>query len=882
MISAKDRREGKTPRTTYRNPRLCSLIAGLALTLGAGFHVSAQDGLFNSQEYEKRVKSAQSLAAISADEVFGDRTSGFDGSTEFLVEDVSIPGNFDLPVSIARRFGVEAVNRGSRYSEAKGLTLFDDWEIVVPHMSGVWTKGAGWITGDRGAQTTQRCSVNTAPFLLETWGYTNIGFGIDVKWSGGNGDELLIADDPSYASAPGLEAPKWMTASRARFTCLAATRNGYPGEAFVGHTPDGKKYFFDWGVERPYATAQFSDGAANRSVGRKRVYLLASRVEDRYGNWVSYSYNGDKLTRIESSDNRRIDLSYDADGRVTTVTANGRVWRYAYVGDTDGNDGGLSQVTLPDGSAWAYSHRGRLQSSFPIRKADDEGGCEIRAGSEPPPTQMTVASPSGARGVFDFEMELFIRSDPCNGLLPPFYQAWSLKRRTITGPGLAPMVSTRSYNLQLPGSGRWSSLTKPDGTQIRERYGANPGLNERKLLQKQTLDAAGQVQRDELYTYTFGSETGPFPVRVGRSIGIQAGQFLAGTLSALSESQFSQDGDTYRVVYSDFNRNARPARVAYTGPSGTKAELREHLDTASPWVLDQVLSVKEAASGKTTTQYTYDAMAKPNAVYRAGALLQSVSYASDGTISTVRDGKGNETKIQDWYRGVPRLVINPDGTTNRISADGNGWITSTTDALQRTTSYLHDAMGRVREVQPPVDENQWAKTTISFRPMTVDEYGLSPGHWRVDNAQGARRQETYLDALWQPLLVREYDANDVAGSQRWVRNSYDSQGRQTFASYPSRESGVATGTWTEYDALGRKTSSSQDSEQGLLITTFAYSSNATTTLIDPLGHQTITRFDAFDGPDYEKPAQIIRADGSRVSIKRNAFGLTTEVAQSAN
>lgn len=882
MNSARDRREGKAPRSTYRSPRLCSLIVGIALMLGAGFHVSAQDGLFSYQEYEKRIKSAQSVTAISADEVFGDRTSGFDGSTEFLIEDVSIPGNFDLPVSIARRFGVEAVNRGSRYSEAKGLTLFDDWEIVVPYMSGVWTKGAGWITGDRGAQTTQRCSVNKAPFLLETWGYTDIGFGIDVKWHGGNGEELLIADDPSYATAPGLEAPKWMTTSRARFSCLAATRNGYPGEAFIGHTPDGKKYFFDWGVERPYARAEFNNGAGSRSVERKRVYLLASRVEDRHGNWVSYSYNGDKLTKIESSDGRRIDLSYDGDGRVATVTANGRVWRYAYLGDADGNDGGLSRVTLPDGSAWTYSHRGRLQSSFPYRKADDDGGCEIRAGREPPPTQMTVVSPSGARGVFDFEMELFIRSDPCQGLAPSHYQVWSLKRRTITGPGLPPMVSTRNYNLQLPGGGRWSSLTRPDGTQIRERYGADPGLDERKLLQKQVLDAAGQVQREEFSTYLFGSATGPFAERIGRSISIQSGQFLAGTLSALSESQSSQDGDTYRVIFSDFNRSARPGRVTYTGPSGTKAEVREYLDTASPWVQDQVLSVKEAASGKTTTRYTYDALAKPNAVYRAGALLQSVTYASDGTISNVRDGKGNETHIQDWYRGVPRLVINPDGTTNRMTADGNGWITSTTDELQRTTSYLHDPMGRVREVQPPVDENQWAKTTISFRQISADEYGLSAGHWRVDNTQGARRQETYLDALWQPRLVHEYDASDMAGTQRWVRSSYDSEGRLTFTSYPSRDSNVATGTWTEYDALGRKTSSSQDSEQGLLITTIAYGINATTTTIDPLGHQTITRFDAFDGPDYGKPAQIIRADGSKVSIKRNAFGLTTEVAQSAN
>jgi len=777
---------------------------------------------------------------------------------------------------------VEAVNRGLGDSEAKGLTLFDDWEIVVPYMSGVWTKGAGWITGQPGAQTTQRCSVNTAPTLLETWGYSDIGFGIDVKWNGGNGEELLIPDDPSYASAPGLESPKWMTASKARFSCLPATRNGYPGEAFVGLTPDGKKYFFDWGVEKPYALAKFSDGAANRMVARKRVYLLASRVEDRYGNWVSYSYDGYRLTKIESSDARRIDLSYDGNGRVTTVTANGRVWRYTYVGDTESNDGGLSQVTLPDGSAWTYSHRGRLRSSLPIRKADDEGGCEIRAGSAPPPTQMTVVAPSGARGIFDFEMELFIRSDPCTGLTPSHYNAWSLKKRTITGPGLASLVSTRSYNLQLPGGGRWSSLIKPDGTQIRERYGANPAQNERKLLQKQILNAAGQLQREENLTYTFGSPTGPFVVRVGRSIGIQSGQFLAGTLSALSVSQYSQDGDTYGVVYSDFNRSARAARVTYTGPSGTKGEIREYLDTASPWVLDQVLSVKEAGSGKTTTQYSYDAQAKPNAVYRAGALLQSVTYATNGTISTVRDGKGNSTQIQDWYRGVPRLVINPDGTTNRMSVDGNGWITSTTDALQRTTSYLHDPMGRVREVQPPVDENQWTKTTISFRQISSDEYGLSPGHWRVDNAQGARRQETYLDALWRPHLVREYDSNNVAGTQRWVRSAYDSEGRLTFTSYPSGDSNVATGTWTEYDALGRKTSTSQDSEQGLLITTIAYGSNATTTVIDPLGRQTITRFDAFEGPDYEKPAQITRADGSKVNIKRNAFGLTTEVAQSAN
>ncbi len=768
MISAKDGRVGQAPRKDRKTLDRRNVILGLLLMV-TGLQASAQDGLFSYQEYEKRVKSAQNLAAISADQVFGDRTSSFDGNTEFFSEDVSIPGNFDLAVSVARRFGVESANRGISDSEARGLTLFDDWEIVVPHMSGVWTTASGWVTGQPGAQTTQRCTTNVAPTLVDTWGYADIGFGIDVKWQGGSGEELLVPDDPAYASSPELEPPKWMTASRARFTCLAATRNGYPGEAFVGHTPDGKKYFFDWGVDRPYATAKFNDGASNKMVARKRVYLLASRVEDRYGNWVEYSYSGYKLTSIQSSDGRRIDLAYDAQDRVTTVTANGRVWRYSYVGYTDANDGGLSQVTLPDGSAWSYSHGGRL-----------------------------------------------------------------------------------------------------------------PGLNERKLLQRQILDPTGQLLRDETYAYTFGSETGPFARRVGRSLGIQSGQFLAGTLAALSESQTVQDGDTYRTLYSDFNRNARASRLTYVGPSGTKAEVRAHVDTSTPWVQDQVLSVTEAATGKVTTQYTYDAMAKPNAVYRAGALVQSVVYGADGSVSEVADGKGNQTRIEDWYRGVPRRVVNPDGTINGMTADANGWITSTTDTLGRVTSYSYDPMGRTREIQPPVDANQWTSTVVSFRQIGVDEYGLPPGHWRVDTSHGAYRQETYLDALWQPRLVREYDANDPTNTQRFVRNDYDTEGRQTFTSYPSREASVSSGTWQEYDALGRKTSSAQDSEQGLLITAVTYGSNATTTVVDPAGHQTITRFDAFGSPDYDKPAQITRPDGSKISITRNAFGLTTEVAQSAN
>lgn len=89
-------------------------------------------------------------------------------------------------------------------------------------------------------------------FFLEIWGYSDIGFGIDVRWNGGNGEEFLIVDDLFYVLVLGLDVLKWMMIFRVCFICLVVIWNGYLGEVFVGYMLDGKKYFFDWGVEKFY------------------------------------------------------------------------------------------------------------------------------------------------------------------------------------------------------------------------------------------------------------------------------------------------------------------------------------------------------------------------------------------------------------------------------------------------------------------------------------------------------------------------------------------------------------------------------------------------------------------------------------------------------
>lgn len=59
------------------------------------------------------------------------------------------------------------------------------------------------------------------------------------------------------------------------------------------------------------------------------------------------------------------------------------------------------------------------------------------------------------------------------------------------------------------------------------------------------------------------------------------------------------------------------------------------------------------------------------------------------------------------------------------------------------------------------------------------------GHWRLTEGTGNAVNITSHDGLWRPLLVRAYDAGNVAGTGRFTRTAYDADGRVSFQSYPS-------------------------------------------------------------------------------------------------
>ena len=171
-------------------------------------------------------------------------------------------------------------------------------------------------------------------------------------------------------------------------------------------------------------------------------------------------------------------------------------------------------------------------------------------------------------------------------------------------------------------------------------------------------------------------------------------------------------------------------------------------------------------------------------------------------------------------------------------------------------------MGRMATIDWPAgDSVAWARTTQSFTAINGDEYGIGAGHWRQTVATGNARRNVYFDAFWRPLLTEEYDESSRGVTQRYQRFAYDEAGRQVFASHPGESAVLSTGTWTGYDALGRQTSVSVDSEAGLLTSLTSYLAGGGLKVVDPKGNTTLTTFQAFGAPSTESPVSIIHPAG---------------------
>jgi RHS repeat-associated protein len=910
---------------SIRCAALFALAASLPGTLAA--QATAQPW----EEYSKLIESRQAVAAYGPD-LFGDEVNLSNGALSFSATDIAIPGNNALEVALKRSYTVS----DKRSYQSLNFQPFADWVLDTPRIEAVFAPS--W--------KNQRCSVTTiaaaspdpvslgATFLFP-----------EMFWHGnqaqmpGGGEMLLIGANTPKPSSGGPYY--WTTQARTAFSCLSTIENG-SGEGFLAITSEGVKYWFNRMAtydEPPIAAV--TAGGADTSIPRKKVALYATRVEDRFGNWVTYTYTNAasapaRLTAINSSDGRSITVSYNGNGQISSASNGSHTWTYQYTYPATGQ-GRLTAVVLPDATQWSFNFANFAAAK--IRYERQEGTTPTRSCYDPgtvlgDSATATITHPSGAIGEFQVDpvrhgrsnvplvclnIESIGNNNPQNDitLFPYVYDAFTLMRKRVTGPGLPLMewlyryTSTNSYFLHPSGNGQpvcgsgvdcspptcltatcaGTSVTEvagPEGRYTRHTFGNSYKYNEGKLLKVErgsisgslwALASATTILRSDTTTHNLAQSGQPFVSKVGTSPQWRGDNFTSEYIQPVTATSIVQDGVTFSATHSGFDAYARPSTTAKSG-TASRTDTQTYHDNTSLWVLGQ--PAISTAAGIQTTRVDYNAQALPWRRYGYGQLQQTLTYNTDGTLASVVDGRNFSTGLSNWYRGIPRNISYPDGTGHAAGVNALGWITSVTEQNGFTTSYGYDSMGRINSVTPPAgDTVAWAATSIAFVQATSAQFGLPAGHWRRTETRGNYRKFTYYDSLWRPVVQHEYDNANVTATQRFQGWSYDSTGKATFEGYPIESaSGIGSftsGVWSTFDALGRQTNSTRSSELGSLSTTYDYLSYFQTRVTDPRGFQTTSSFQAFDTPDTSNPLTIAGPEGVSTTFARDLLGKPTSI-----
>jgi YD repeat-containing protein len=987
---------GSAARRPARGAEVWStLLAGSVLCFAclsfpfASIAQTPQAGTTYGEEAKTRLELAQRVAPLTEDGAFGEQIGQFTGSLSFRYVDVSLPGNDQLKVEFARVVSNE-------YSPN-----FWGWDIDVPQITTLLPHdlASGWTSNPPEVVY----NANRADFQKSD--YWN-GFRMRVD---GQSQTLLSRQfnekgalaDPLVPAGPGAPTDwKFMTKSGWLFRALPAL--GRPGEYLEARSPDGLTYRFDHLVVRQYDQLQHPTkirisqvpipgggfvGSADPELLPRDVYVMyVSRVTDRFGNYVNYNWDGGRLDSIVANDGRRIDIDYEVTPagfyEPKVVTANGREWHYQYAR----SDGGSTTVANPDGSVWRYEGVGwfDVQPIDYVREDYAPGLQNVLVGNLKPigtctkaypftpdrTRTMKVTAPSGATAEYLLRpMRHGRASTPlaCNETgdernsttrIPRYVDGWTLERKTVSGPGVEPVVSSYEYSgldltfhpslsAYVPGElftasphpEKTVTVTRSDGEVRKYIFGRKYGENEGLLLAEEMYGPAvpsanvesgkAELKRYRRTEYSHvplaASESHGFASSWGTS-GVGFSDNFTNWHTPVKRTTVIQDGVRFVSEVQAFDRYVSPTTVAkysenapgfsgYTGYS--KVETYQSYNNEAQWVLRQPGT--QSVNGIEVSRIVYNpSSALPQQVYRFNEAQPSQTiayYPGTALVSSVSDARGKVTQFSEWTRGVPKSITFHDGTRVSALVDDNGWVTRVTDQAGFSTCYGYDPMGRVNRVRPPGDatcasvsvaQPSWEATSIVFARSTQSEWGLPVGHWVRTETRGTAASKgaqvynkvTRFDALWRPVMQREWDSASPSTTERYTAWKYDSAGRQTFVADPrATATSVASfgraGVHTEFDPLGRPVRSYRPSELGFdLVTSYFYEPGFVTRVVNPrqnspiastlAGSSTVTRFQAYDSPDTSMPVRIEAPENVVTQIVRDVFGKPTSIIRSGS
>ncbi|MBT9457267.1 MAG: RHS repeat-associated core domain-containing protein [Burkholderiaceae bacterium] len=468
----------------------------------------------------------------------------------------------------------------------------------------------------------------------------------------------------------------------------------------------------------------------------------------------------------------------------------------------------------------------------------------------------------------------------------------SLKSKTLSGPGLPSMTWSYGY----ASTGSWApcnacsstktvQVTDARGYVTRFLYGTLFQVNEGQLLQQDQGWNGSTALRSTTYSY-HPPAGAAYPEPIG-SNPLEVADYLASRHRPQKQRSTAQQGVNFSWLANSFDVFARPLSVTRSSGLGqSRTETTAYVDNLSKWVMGQVATVTDGATGTVMSQTNYHpSTGLPLNSWRFGKLQASYTFNGDGTLATVKDGANQTTTYSNYKRGLAQSVGYADGTGESAVVNDLGLISSVTSAAGYTTGYGYDAIGRLHRITPPTgDPVAYNSTSIVFEPVGWDEYGLAAGHWRQTISRGNARTVNYFDAFWRPLMQRSYDAADEGTTRKVTVRAFDPDGRATFESYPQRDiasvGSTPAGKRSYFDALGRNYRVETDSELGVLVSTSEFLGGFQTRTTNPRGKATTQRFWALDKPDETQLAGASAPAGVNVSVGRDGYGKPVSITRS--
>ena len=427
--------------------------------------------------------------------------------------------------------------------------------------------------------------------------------------------------------------------------------------------------------------------------------------------------------------------------------------------------------------------------------------------------------------------------------------------------------------------------TDPAGVVSRHTFGISSQVNEGRLLQLDEGWNGSFGLRSTAYQYR-DMAAGPYPSPAGYSGNPRSDALVSQYHTPQSRRTTTQQGVDFVWQANSFDSFARALSVTRASSLGhSKTETTAYDDHLGKWMLGRLASVTDS-SGVVEQRTTYSpTTGLPTASHTYGRLVESYTHHANGLLNVQTDAAGRGTAFSNHMRGVPQTIAYADATAESAVVNSLGWVTAITNAASTTTSYGYDAAGRLASISHPSEPGlAYHPTTLRFEPVAAAEYGIAAGHWRQTVSTGNARTVRYLDALWRTRLERSWDAANEAATSRTAETRYDAGGRPSFVSYPQRNlsgvDGALPGTRTVYDALGRVTGQTQDSELGALSTTTAYPGNFQKRVTDARGHASTFGYQVTDQPSDDRVTLITAPEGVNVTIIRDVFGKALAITRS--